>query len=283
MYLGAYVILARPLLVEIAKATVALPTDIKGLTTSDLSNEANTCTDHAIRLINSSTSMLLLSLPPKRVFLPVFFLVYAIHFVILGIFTKLSTHSEGGSSPDIMQRQTLELTAVDAGIRALQFYGQQNLFARKYSSLIKELRQQLEGVLSNNALKTAFPLATSFSAPSNASFQTTTHQDLSTSEPMFRYESLDDALIESSSPGLPKNYEASEHQNTQDLLSQDVELIQRHVLPKGFENLSLELPWSMQNRLLSPGSDSLSIESPDSLLNADRLMFLESIWEEGQR
>jgi hypothetical protein len=40
MYLGAYIILARPLLVEAAKATVDLPTEINGLTTLDASNEA---------------------------------------------------------------------------------------------------------------------------------------------------------------------------------------------------------------------------------------------------
>jgi hypothetical protein len=233
-------------------------------------------TDQALRLINSSTSILLVSLPPKRVFLPVsveqwtmvfrapfitrysFFLVYAIHFIILGIFTKLSTHNGGGLGPDKMQRLTMELTAVDAGIQVLQFCGQQNPFARKYSFLVKELRQQLEGVLSNNVLSTASSPSTLFSGPSYTCSQVTSSQNLSTTEPISTCEHLGDALSENDSPAFSINYEVSERRNTQDSLFQDVGLTQRHLLLEGLGNVSLGLPWSAQDGSLGQADGSLS-------------------------
>ena len=61
--------------------------------------------------------------------------------------------------------QSRELAAIDAATRVLDFCGQRNAFARKYSTLVKDLRQQLSKGL---------PTAVSDEAsPSSAASRTT--------------------------------------------------------------------------------------------------------------
>jgi hypothetical protein len=62
--------------------------------------------------------------------------------VILGAVWKLKQSDKGCSSP-IAYDQSQELATIDASTRVLDFCGQRNAFARKYSILIKDLRQQL--------------------------------------------------------------------------------------------------------------------------------------------
>lgn len=79
--------------------------------------------------------------------------------MILGAVWKLKQSNKGYSSP-IIGDQSRELAAIDASTRVLDFCGQRNPFARKYSVLIKDLRQQL-----SQGLPTAVSNATS---PSSA-------------------------------------------------------------------------------------------------------------------
>lgn len=71
-----------------------------------------------------------------------FFLVNAAHIMILGAVWKLKQSGKGYGSPTAYD-QSRELAAIDASTRVLDFCGQRNAFARKYSILIKDLRQQL--------------------------------------------------------------------------------------------------------------------------------------------
>jgi hypothetical protein len=71
-----------------------------------------------------------------------FFLVNAAHTMILGAVWKLKQSGKGYGSP-IAYDQSRELAAIDTSTRVLDFCGQRNAFARKYSILIKDLRQQL--------------------------------------------------------------------------------------------------------------------------------------------
>lgn len=68
-----------------------------------------------------------------------FFLVYAAHVVILGITWRM------WAQPDVSHDQSMETTAIGTAIKVLDFCGQRNTFARKYSHLIKGLRSQLDG------------------------------------------------------------------------------------------------------------------------------------------
>jgi hypothetical protein len=68
-----------------------------------------------------------------------FFLVYAAHVMIAGIAWRM--WAQPGTSHD----QDMETTAINTALRVLDFCGQRNTFARKYSLLIKELRSQLDG------------------------------------------------------------------------------------------------------------------------------------------
>ncbi|RFU29834.1 hypothetical protein B7463_g6509, partial [Scytalidium lignicola] len=78
-----------------------------------------------------------------------FYLVYAAHVVMLGLAWKTwsqglqeSPESSSSSQPTSLEPET---TAMDTALRVLEFVGQRNSFARKYASLIKDLRRELEG------------------------------------------------------------------------------------------------------------------------------------------
>jgi hypothetical protein len=67
-----------------------------------------------------------------------YFLVYAAHVVTLGLAWRMWTQ------PSASHTQSPESTAINTAIRVLDFCGQRNTFARKYSLLIKELQRQLD-------------------------------------------------------------------------------------------------------------------------------------------
>ncbi|KAH8804525.1 hypothetical protein F5884DRAFT_859157 [Xylogone sp. PMI_703] len=139
MHLGAWMILTKPMLLWAVKTTMTTKT----LTTSAY---GTACVQYAIRLISSSPPLLMVSLPSKQLFMPVFYLVYASHVVILGLGWKIWSRglqeSAEGSQQTALEPET---TAMDTALRVLDFVGQRNSFARKYASLMKELRRQLEG------------------------------------------------------------------------------------------------------------------------------------------
>jgi hypothetical protein len=59
--------------------------------------------------------------------------------VILGITWRM------WAQPGVSHDQSMETTAIGTAIKVLDFCGQRNTFARKYSLLIKGLRSQLDG------------------------------------------------------------------------------------------------------------------------------------------
>lgn len=62
-----------------------------------------------------------------------------------------------GYSLSTTHGQTRELDAIDASTRALDFCGQRNPFARRYSTLIKDLQQQLTRVLQTKTSQSSMP------------------------------------------------------------------------------------------------------------------------------
>jgi len=88
-----------------------------------------------------------------------FFLVNAAHIMILGAVWKQLNQSSDRYGLSIPQDQSRELAAIDTSTRVLDFCGQRNTFARKYSILIKELRQRL--------VKVPTPVAGGIAAPSS--------------------------------------------------------------------------------------------------------------------
>jgi hypothetical protein len=83
--------------------------------------------------------------------------------VILGAVWNLNQSGKGFSSTVVLD-QSQELAAIDASTRVLDFCGQRNAFARKYSVLIKDLRQQL----SNDPPTTVGDVASTSSAATRA-------------------------------------------------------------------------------------------------------------------
>ena len=76
--------------------------------------------------------------------------------MILGVvWNRKQSGNEYGSSMSIDQDR--ELNAIEASIRVLDFCGQRSAFARKYGSLIKDLRQHLDGGLPNTGGDKGYP------------------------------------------------------------------------------------------------------------------------------
>jgi hypothetical protein len=85
-----------------------------------------------------------------------FFLVNAAHIMILGAVWN-QKQSGNGYGTLMSVDQSRELSAIESAIRVLDFCGQRNPFARKYASLIKDLRHQLDKGLPNAAVSGAYP------------------------------------------------------------------------------------------------------------------------------
>ena len=83
--------------------------------------------------------------------------------MILAAVWKLKQNGGGYGLP-ITYDQTRELAAIDASIQVLEFCGQRNPFARRYSILIKDLQRQLALVLSTEASPSSAPPVSSMSS-----------------------------------------------------------------------------------------------------------------------
>jgi hypothetical protein len=85
-----------------------------------------------------------------------FFLINAANVIVLAAVWKRKLSLKGDSLPNGCDL-SLEFGQIDSAIRVLDFCGQRNTFARKYSLLIKDLRQQLSKSLPVNIADEVFP------------------------------------------------------------------------------------------------------------------------------
>lgn len=161
MHLGAWTLVTRPFLLRVLKMKTS--SNFGGPIVSAISSEATLCIDYASRLINSATTMLGSSFTPKKSFMPVFFLINAAHVMILAAVWKLKQNGGGYGLPETYD-QARELAAIDASIQILEFCGQRNPFARRYSILIKGLQRQLVLGLSTKASPGSAPPVSSMSS-----------------------------------------------------------------------------------------------------------------------
>ena len=129
--------------------------------------------EHAFQLIKIAKVLLTTSLPPRRSFMPLyvnnacantfllichrFFLVNAAHITILGDLWKLKQSKSFNTSLSVDQSR--EFAAIDESTKILDFCGQRNVFARKYSKLIKDLRLRLSQSQPSSAVDSASPLS----------------------------------------------------------------------------------------------------------------------------
>jgi len=161
---------------------------------SAISSEATLCIDYASRLINSATAMLGSSFAPKKSFMPVFFVINAAHIMILAAVWKLKPNGGGYGLPG-QYDQAGELAAIDASIQILEFCGQRNPFARRYSILIKDLHRQLVSGLSAKASPNSAPPVSSMSSSASV-----TDSDPAVESPYFQ--NLRISVEQSSGPAL---------------------------------------------------------------------------------
>jgi hypothetical protein len=87
--------------------------------------------------------------------------------MILAAVWKQKQNGGGGYGLPGPQDQTRELAAIDASIQILEFCGHRNPFARRYSSLIRDLQRQLvSGLSATTSPSSAAPLS-SISSPTS--------------------------------------------------------------------------------------------------------------------
>lgn len=177
-----------------------------------------------------------------------FFLVYAAHVVILGLAWRM------WAQPSASHDQSTETAAINTAIRVLDFCGQRNTFARKYSLLIKELRSQLDRGPSSAG---RISMTTTYSSASSASPYASSQMIGLQSAPSLGSISYDESLgqVGSSSHAytLPDNLCGQESGANQPLAS--VELRQRS-LSTDFDGMSFD-PWLEQSQALGLVGDSL--------------------------
>ncbi|CZR68177.1 uncharacterized protein PAC_18076 [Phialocephala subalpina] len=161
MHLGAWMLVTRPFLLRALKMETS--SNFGSPIVSAISSEATLCVDFASRLINNATAMLSLSFAPRKSFMPVFFLINAAHIMILAAVWKLKQNGSGYGLPG-PNDQARELAAIDASIQTLEFCGHRNPFARRYSSLIKNLQRQLVLGLSAKTSPSSAPPLSSISS-----------------------------------------------------------------------------------------------------------------------
>src|ERR1700759_4297417 len=112
-----------------------------------------------------------------------FFLVNAANIMILGAIWNLNESGKGCGSLTFHD-QNRELTAIDTSTRVLDFCGQRNAFARKYSIMIKDLRQELSKGLSNAAGDVAATRADSLNLIPNNPYPVESSQPITSSDLM---------------------------------------------------------------------------------------------------
>jgi hypothetical protein len=183
-----------------------------------------------------------------------FFLVYAAHVVILGIAWRLWAQPSDKLAPDILNDQNMEAVAIDTAISVLDFCGQRNTFARKYSLLIKELRSQLDGGPSS-AGRIWMPTSSSVSSASPySSSQVMGMQNTSSPGSISHDESLGRACPTNHAYAIPDYFSGYESGANQPLPS--VESGQRS-LSTDFEGMGFDLPWLERPQDSGPAGDPL--------------------------
>ncbi|PMD34572.1 hypothetical protein L207DRAFT_516736 [Hyaloscypha variabilis F] len=140
MHLGACMLVTRPFLLRALRMKTA--GNFGGPIVSAIASEATLCIEFASRLIQNASGMLGSSFAPRKSFIPVFFLINAAHIMVLAAAWKLKqSRSEHGLPGPCDQDR--EQAALDTAIRTLEFCGHRNPFARRYSSLLRDLQRQL--------------------------------------------------------------------------------------------------------------------------------------------
>lgn len=121
-------------------------------------------------------------------------MINAAHIMILAAVWKLKPNGGGYGLPG-QYDQAGELAAIDASIQILEFCGQRNPFARRYSILIKDLHRQLVSGLSAKASPNSAPPVSSISSSASV-----TDSDPAFESPYFQ--NLRISVEQSSGPAL---------------------------------------------------------------------------------
>jgi len=154
--------------------------------------------------------------------------------MILGAIWK-----QGSNGLPITHSQSRELTAIDASTGVLDICGQRNAFARKYSILIKELRQQLVQDMTTPISASISPQSsTQYSNPGSGSYRSPTESD---------------SMRDNQNPGNSvegKSVSASPWPNP--------DMNRDHRSSVDSPNLNFNSPWSEQFGIFYPAGDVLS-------------------------
>jgi hypothetical protein len=190
-------------------------------------------------------------IPFERVFLMYyrFFLINAAIVVVLGAVWKQKQSCRQESSP-VEYDQSRELAAIDTAIRVLDFCGQRNAFARRYSTLVKELRQKLSRGSSSTVSSVASP-SSAASRVTSQGLAPYNRGDVGPPELSQNSDSTGEGLV-------LNNLGATVEQNstsTSPLTNAD--LGQNLYASIGLLNMGLE-PWSDQDRMFYPTDDMSS-------------------------
>ncbi|KAH8809412.1 hypothetical protein F5884DRAFT_403520 [Xylogone sp. PMI_703] len=268
MLIGAWMLLTRPLLLKAVKARMS-PVGFTGPIVSAVTADAAVCIDYAFKLITSATTMLCVSLPPKRSFMPIIFLINAANIMILGAVWKRRQGGKSGFMPAGYD-QSREISAIDAATRVLDFCGQRNAFARKYSILIKELRSQLvDGTHTPYGEEPSPSPATSSRAPS-----------MSSAPPYRRAMQASNELV--SIPDSTVETPAFSTGSTMDQSSTATSPMMASQLNQGYYgaltslNTNLE-PWSEEFGLFYPPGDFTTQNAHGLMQDNDEMKFLDEI------
>lgn len=173
-----------------------------------------------------------------------FFLVYAAHVVVLGLTGRLRAQNEIGHSPWKSPDQSMEIAALDAAVKVLEFCGQRNMFARKYCLLIRELWAQLDEALSNSGRSLVTPPPTSFSASPCNTYEASAMPGSSSSGPTLGDEPARSMGSSRHPYANPENFSRQQIEVNRFLPNEDP----RHqtMLEGTFDSMTFEMPWTEQ-------------------------------------
>jgi hypothetical protein len=175
-----------------------------------------------------------------------FFLINAANIIALGAVWKRKQSGKGGSLPRAYD-QSRELAAIDAATRVLDFCGQRNVFARKYSILVKGLREQL-----GRGLPTAVGDEAS---PSSEASRTTSQSSAPYNRPVERSsESPSNSDPMAENPAFQNRGISVEQSGTSTSPLTNAVMSRGHHASIGSLNADLE-PWSEQFRISYPIDD----------------------------
>lgn len=175
-----------------------------------------------------------------------FFLINATIVIVLGAAWKQKQSCRQESLP-VAYDQSRELAAIDTAIRVLDFCGQRNAFARRYSTLVKELRQKLGRGSPSTVSNDASPS----SAASRATSQVLTPYNRGVAMPLELPQNSD-----STSEGLVLNNQGAtvEQSSTSTSPLTNADLGRGLYSSMDLLNTGLE-PWFDQDRMFYPTND----------------------------